>query len=77
MAKQPLKNGAPTTPKETDPKVKRHVKVLAIIGAIWLILFLVMVLEREAEVRVALPVATFVFIGYLIYATVSVLWKRL
>ena len=74
MAKEPSKNGAS---KETDPKFKRHIKILAIIGVIWVALFLVMVIEREAEVRVALPFVTFIFIGYLIYATLSVLWKRL
>lgn len=74
MPKEPSKN---STPKESNPAVKRHVKILCGIAGIWLLLFVVMMVERQAEVRVMLPVVTFVFIGYLIYATISVLSKRL
>lgn len=74
MAKEPSKNGAP---KESDRTVNRHLKVLAVIALAWVGLFVLMLIEKEAEVRVMLPVVSVVFVGYLIYATVSVLSKRL
>lgn len=74
MAKEPSKNG---TPKSNDPAIKKHFKILVGIAAAWLLLFVLMLIEKEAEVRAVLPIVGLVFIIYLVYATVSVLTKRL
>ncbi len=62
-------------PEPVDP-VNRHVKVLVCILGIWAILFLVVIIEKAAEVRMVLPVVGLAFFVYLIYATISVLSNR-
>lgn len=80
MSKEPgKKNGSEPKPKDgtaEEQAVWRHIKVLIGIAVVWIILFALMLVEKAGEVRMMLPVIGIAFIGYLIYATYSVLRNR-